>query len=79
MAEKKKSGIFFTTILIGGALGSLAAWLFGNRKRREGISEKAQEYYEITKERIEDALNKPEPTKGFFARLYERLFGKRDS
>ena len=77
MADKKKNGKFVTSIIIGGALGSLVAWLFGNKNRREMIGEKAQEYYETTKEKIDQVLKKPEPKKGFFARLYERLFGTR--
>jgi|CXWL01.1.fsa_nt_gi gas vesicle protein len=75
MADKKKSGKFFTTILIGGALGSLAAWLFGNKKRRDVIAEKAQEYYENTKGKIDDVLKKPEKREG----LWSRLFGRDDS
>ena len=68
MAEKShKSGKFFTTILIGGALGSLLAWLFGSKKRREQISEKAHEYTE----RVDVVLH-PEKKRGFFSRIFGR-------
>jgi gas vesicle protein len=69
-SDKKKSGKFFTTILIGGALGSVVAWAFGSRKRRDTITEKAQHYYEQTKEKI---LHPPEkPKRGFWSRLFGR-------
>lgn len=57
MAEKKKSGKFFTSILIGGALGSAVAWVFGSKKRREKVSEKAQQYYQ----QVESALQSHPP------------------
>jgi hypothetical protein len=64
-AEKKRRGKFITPILIGGALGSVVAWAFGSRKRRETISEK-----------IDTLLHHQEPPKkrGFLS----RLFGRKD-
>lgn len=57
MSEKKKSGKFFTSILIGGALGSAVAWVFGSKKRREKVSEKAQQYYQ----QVESAFQSRSP------------------
>lgn len=48
MAEEKKSGKFMTSIIIGGALGSFAAWIFSNKKRRNLVSEKLSQYYQNT-------------------------------
>ena len=62
--EKKKSGKFITSILIGGALGSIAAWTFGSKKRRKTISEK-----------VDQVLHGPseeEKKPGFFRRLFHR-------
>ena len=59
--DSKKSGKFFTTILIGGALGSVAAIVFGRRKKKKTFSEK-----------IEDVLRTPKPEpekKGFFKKF----------
>ncbi|MGE3278216.1 MAG: hypothetical protein AB7J40_00100 [Candidatus Altimarinota bacterium] len=63
-SDKRKSGKFITPILIGGALGSVVAWAFGSRKRRETISEK-----------IEGLIHQEPPKKkGFLS----RLFGRKD-
>lgn len=48
MNEQKKPGKFVTSILIGGALGSLAAWALSSKKRREMVSEKISQYYQST-------------------------------
>jgi len=58
-SDKKKSGKFFTTILIGGALGSVVAWVFGSRKRRETISEK-----------VDQMFHQQEPKRGWWSRFF---------
>jgi len=57
MAEKRRSSKFLTTIVIGGALGSVAAWAFGNKKRREQISEKAHDYFEYSKDKVDEVVH----------------------
>lgn len=61
MPEEKKNSKFITSIIIGGALGSLAAWLFGNRVRRKEIAEK-------TEALVQDVLKNPKK-KNFFQRF----------
>lgn len=62
MSEQDKCGKkWVTSIVIGGALGSFATWVFGNKKRREIVGGKMQEYYQNTKENLERVFKNPEP------------------
>ncbi|MDP3975707.1 MAG: hypothetical protein Q8P95_02210 [bacterium] len=80
MAEKpcKKSSKFVTGIVIGGAIGSLASWAFGSKRRREKLAEKAQEYYEKGSETIRERLDQmleeheKEKAKGWLSRLFKK-------
>jgi len=54
--ENNKSGKFITTILIGGALGSVAAILFSRKKKKKTISEKVHEILEGKPEREKSCI-----------------------
>ncbi|MDF2379011.1 MAG: hypothetical protein P1V18_02185 [Candidatus Gracilibacteria bacterium] len=62
MSDNKKSSKFVTSILIGGALGSLLAWVFGSKKKKRTMMERAHDM--VTPE--------PVPKKGFFSRIFRK-------
>jgi gas vesicle protein len=77
--ESKKSSKLMTGIVIGGALGSLASWVFGSKKRRQQFAEKAQEHLEMGAEEIENRLSQTEEIsqigekkRGLLYRLFHR-------
>lgn len=74
MSEKKKSGKFFTSILIGGALGSAVAWVFGSKQRREKVTEKAQQYYQQVESALSASDSEP---KGLFRRFIDFFLRRR--
>lgn len=67
MSEEKQRGKWITSIVIGGALGSLMTWVFSSKRRRDKVSERAKEYIASTKGNLEKVLEKK---KSFFRRFF---------